>query len=57
MDKMNAEVFKGIKVAEFSWVVVGPSTSRYLAEHGATVVRIRVPQTAGHHQRKQPVCR
>jgi crotonobetainyl-CoA:carnitine CoA-transferase CaiB-like acyl-CoA transferase len=37
---MNAEVFKGIKVAEFSWVVVGPSTSRYLAEHGATVIKI-----------------
>jgi benzylsuccinate CoA-transferase BbsF subunit len=37
---MNAEAFAGIKVAEFSWVVVGPSSSRYLAEHGATVVKI-----------------
>src|SRR5512137_2693055 len=37
---MDAEVFKGIKVAEFSWVVVGRSSSRYLAEHGATVVKI-----------------
>jgi benzylsuccinate CoA-transferase BbsF subunit len=34
------EVFKGIKVAEFAWVIVGPATSRYLAEHGATVVKI-----------------
>ena len=37
---MDANVFDGIKVAEFSWVVIGPSTSRYLAEHGATVVKI-----------------
>jgi benzylsuccinate CoA-transferase BbsF subunit len=34
------KVFEGIKVAEFAWVVVGPATSRYLAEHGATVVKI-----------------
>ena len=38
---MTAEkVFAGVKVAEFAWVVVGPSTSRYLADHGATVVKI-----------------
>jgi benzylsuccinate CoA-transferase BbsF subunit len=36
----NKKVFSNIKVAEFSWVVVGPSASRYLAEHGATVVKI-----------------
>ena len=33
-------IFEGIKVAEFAWVIVGPATSRYLAEHGATVVKI-----------------
>jgi benzylsuccinate CoA-transferase BbsF subunit len=37
---MNKKVFEGIKVAEFAWVVVGPSTSRYLADHGATIVKI-----------------
>jgi benzylsuccinate CoA-transferase BbsF subunit len=37
---MSGKVFEGIKVAEFAWVIVGPSTSRYLAEHGATVVKI-----------------
>ncbi len=36
----DKNIFKGVKVAEFAWVVVGPSTSRYLAEHGATVVKI-----------------
>jgi benzylsuccinate CoA-transferase BbsF subunit len=37
---MGDRVFAGLKVAEFAWVIVGPSTSRYLAEHGATVVKI-----------------
>ena len=37
---MNQQVFNGLKVAEFAWVIVGPSTSRYLTEHGATVVKI-----------------
>jgi len=30
----------GVKVADFSWVGVGPITARCLADHGATVVRI-----------------
>lgn len=30
----------GIKVAGFSWVGVGAITSKYLADHGATVVRV-----------------
>lgn len=37
---MGKKVFEGIKVAEFAWVAVGPQSSRYLADHGATVVRI-----------------
>jgi benzylsuccinate CoA-transferase BbsF subunit len=37
---MSRKVFEGVKVAEFAWIVVGPMTSRYLADHGATVVRI-----------------
>jgi benzylsuccinate CoA-transferase BbsF subunit len=34
------KVFEGIKVAEFAWAVVGPTTSKYLADHGATVIKI-----------------
>ena len=34
------QVFQGVKVADFSWVGVGPQTARELAEHGATVIRI-----------------
>jgi crotonobetainyl-CoA:carnitine CoA-transferase CaiB-like acyl-CoA transferase len=30
----------GIKVADFSWIGVGPITAKCLADHGATVVRI-----------------
>jgi benzylsuccinate CoA-transferase BbsF subunit len=37
---MNKKVFEGLKVLEFAWVAVGPLTSRYFADHGATVVRI-----------------
>ena len=32
--------FEGLKVADCSWVGVGPSTSKYLGDHGATVVRV-----------------
>jgi crotonobetainyl-CoA:carnitine CoA-transferase CaiB-like acyl-CoA transferase len=37
---MNGKVFEGLKVVEFAWVIVGPAASRYLAEHGATVVKV-----------------
>ncbi|MGE3540385.1 MAG: CaiB/BaiF CoA transferase family protein [Candidatus Tectimicrobiota bacterium] len=32
--------FEGVKVLDFFWVVIGPLTTSYLAEYGATVVRI-----------------
>ena len=32
--------FDGIKIADFSWVGVGPITAKYLADHGATTVRV-----------------
>jgi benzylsuccinate CoA-transferase BbsF subunit len=32
--------FDGLKVADFSWVAVAPITSKYFADHGATVVRV-----------------
>ena len=30
----------GLKVADFSWVLAGPSVGRVLADNGATVVRV-----------------
>ena len=35
--------FAGVKVADFSWVGVGPMMGKALADHGATVVRIESP--------------
>ena len=32
--------FDGVKVCDFAWVGVGPISSKYLADHGAHVVRI-----------------
>ena len=37
---MTGKVFEGLKILEFAWVAVGPETSRYFADHGATVVRL-----------------
>jgi len=33
-------VFEGLKVLDFCWVVVGPLTTKHLADHGATVIRV-----------------
>ncbi|MGI8925682.1 MAG: CaiB/BaiF CoA transferase family protein [Tepidiformaceae bacterium] len=32
--------FEGLRVADFSWIGVGPITAKYFADHGATTVRI-----------------
>lgn len=37
---MTAQAFEGLKVLEFSTAVTGPLVTKYLAEHGATVVRV-----------------
>ncbi len=38
---MNKDrIFEGLKVWDMSWVGVGPLTARYLADNGATVVRL-----------------
>ena len=37
---MGRQVFEGIKIADFSWVGVGPQVAREFAEHGAKVVRV-----------------
>lgn len=33
-------IFDGLKVADFSWVGVGPITMKYLGDYGATVVHV-----------------
>jgi benzylsuccinate CoA-transferase BbsF subunit len=39
-EKMTGRPLKGIKVADFSWVITGPMITKYLADLGAEVVRI-----------------
>ena len=38
--RRDASPFEGLRVADFSWVGVGPMIAKALADHGATVVRI-----------------
>jgi crotonobetainyl-CoA:carnitine CoA-transferase CaiB-like acyl-CoA transferase len=52
--------FEGLRVADFSWVGVGPISGKYLADHGANVVRIESStradnlRTAGPYRDNQP---
>jgi crotonobetainyl-CoA:carnitine CoA-transferase CaiB-like acyl-CoA transferase len=34
------KALEGLKVADFSWAAVGPLLTKYLGDHGATVVRV-----------------
>ncbi len=38
------QALEGIKVADFGWAAAGPITTRYLAAHGAMVVRVESAQ-------------
>ncbi len=40
----STEVFRGLKVLDFTWITVGPRTTRYFADHGATVVKVEAPE-------------
>ena len=44
----------GLKVVDFSWNITGPTTVRYLADHGATVVRIESPEHPDNVRFKRP---
>ena len=56
----DALPFEGIKVADFAWVGVGPISAKYLADHGADVIRIEsekrpdVLRVGGPHKDGQP---
>jgi benzylsuccinate CoA-transferase BbsF subunit len=42
--KAGGKVFSGLKIAGFSWAMVGPLTMKFFADYGATVIRV---ETAG----------
>jgi len=39
-NKTGTNIFDDLKVVEFAWVIVTPTCTRYLADHGATVVKV-----------------
>ncbi|MCZ6710753.1 MAG: CoA transferase [Gammaproteobacteria bacterium] len=39
-DSTDTLPFEGITVADFAWVGVGPISAKYLADHGARVIRV-----------------
>ena len=44
---MQQEPFAEVKVLDFSWGLAGPLTTKYLADYGATVVRVESPTRPG----------
>ena len=39
-DRTGADVFRGIRIADFAWVGVGPNATMQMAFHGAEVIRV-----------------
>ena len=44
---MTVKPLDGVNVLDFCWVAVGPMTTKYLGEHGATVVRVESAKRPG----------
>ena len=44
---MSAKPLDGVNVLDFCWVAVGPMTTKYLSEHGATVARVESVKRPG----------
>ena len=44
---MSAKPLDGVNVLDFCWVAVGPMTTKYLGEYGATVVRVESAKRPG----------
>ena len=51
---MTQKPLDGLKVLDFCWVAAGPLTTKYLAEYGATVVRVESSKRPGTLRRAAP---
>lgn len=57
---MIGKALEGIKVADFTWAIAGPYMTKYLADYGATVVRVEsrehscFTRTAGPYKQGRP---
>ena len=51
---MQREIFDGLKILDFTWVVAGPWMVRYFAEHGAEVVHIESSEKHPDLARRTP---
>ena len=40
MSIIHKRALEGVKVLDFSWVLAGPLITKYLADYGATVIKI-----------------
>lgn len=44
LNKNGSTALEGVKILDFSWVIAGPKATKYLANLGATVVRVESEQ-------------
>ena len=52
--EIQKEIFKGLKILDFTWVVAGPWLVSYFAEHGAEVVHIESSEKHPDLARRTP---
>ena len=51
---MTAKLFEGVKIADFSRVIVGPATVKTLGDYGAQVIKIEGRSRLGHYRTTAP---
>jgi crotonobetainyl-CoA:carnitine CoA-transferase CaiB-like acyl-CoA transferase len=50
----NRRPLEGLKILDFMWVMAGPASTRFLADYGATIVRIESPTRIDTARTLQP---
>jgi len=51
---LNKKALEGIKICDFTWAIAGPLITKYLADFGATVVRIEFRSAPGSIRSSPP---